>query len=215
MKAEVIIRIAGFDASNIDSRKQRVMDAFADAVAKSISRALGIPLGEINIVFKDNVSLLQGLDIQQGGQLIFVAQVDSAALPVELPELDEPTLLSDIKAVPDIVAMLAEGVDSLDAIYVVEPVGEVLHKGENCWPYCDPEGFCDWCGSGNACCQGSLDNPADPEECSRGIPSTNAKNHECVAVTPAPPAPLDGGDQASAVGDPHMTTNSGSHFDLP
>jgi len=142
-KAEVIIRIAGFDASNIDARKQKVMDFFADAVAKSISRALGIPLGEINIVFKNNVSLLQGFDIQQGGQLIVVAEVDPEVLPAELPELDEAALLNDIKAVPDVEAMLAEGVDSLDAIFVVQQ-----------------------------------------------------------------------GDQAAAVGDPHLTTNTGKKFDL-
>jgi len=114
-------------------------------------------------------------------------------------------------------AECSKGIPSTNAkhhecVAVTDPP-DVEHIGENCWDHCDPEGFCDWCGSGNACCQGTLDNDDDPEECSRGIPSTTANHHECVAVTPAPPAPPS--DDASAVGDPHMTTNSGTHFDLP
>ena len=141
----MIIRIAGFDGANIDARKQKAMDGFAAAVAASISKAMGIPVGDINVFFRDAVSLLQGWDIQQVGQLIVVAEVDPEELPAEVPELDAAELLNDIRAVPDVDAMLAEGVDSLDAIVIAEP--EIQ-------------------------------------------------------------------DEAAAVGDPHLTTITGEHFDL-
>jgi len=69
-----------------------------------------------------------------------------------------------------------------------------LRSGEDCWLICGKAGgYCDWCGSGNACCrQGST---SDPAEC-RGVTNfTSKSHHECVAASPAvlPPTPEDFG----------------------
>jgi len=61
------------------------------------------------------------------------------------------------------------------------PQTELLHAGEACWSGCSgKKGFCDWCGSGGACCKKGAG--WDPLEC-RYVTNWNPKmwsHHHCV-----------------------------------
>jgi len=56
-------------------------------------------------------------------------------------------------------------------------------SGQDCQEHCSGAGFCEWCGSGNACCHYGLPNP--PEECRGAVYSTRS-HFECVAAAPRP-----------------------------
>jgi len=59
------------------------------------------------------------------------------------------------------------------------------HIGETCWNECSRlSGFCDWCGSGNACCR-QIWSGDQPAECDRAVHSgLLARHHECVTIGP-------------------------------
>jgi len=60
----------------------------------------------------------------------------------------------------------------------------ILHLGQDCWYPCRGNGYCDWCGAGNACCRYGAD--TDPAEC-LGVTfwPTNA-HHTCVKAAGKP-----------------------------
>jgi len=72
--------------------------------------------------------------------------------------------------IDDLRLVSADGAD-LDAVQV-----SLAHAGESCLQQCGAAGYCNWCGSGNACCSGS---PDDPSECS-GVHVDIAGRHQCV-----------------------------------
>lgn len=65
-------------------------------------------------------------------------------------------------------------------------IHSVLHRGEDCWIYCNHDnraGFCEWCGARNACCKKGFAH--DPPECVGAI-GFISDHHECVAVRGEP-----------------------------
>lgn len=58
--------------------------------------------------------------------------------------------------------------------------GPVEHVGEDCWTQC-MSGFCDWCGTGHACCKSGWE--ADPPECADATGFVAMSFHECVALS--------------------------------
>jgi len=59
------------------------------------------------------------------------------------------------------------------------PPNALENAGENCWVPCGTTGgYCDWCGTGNACCRAGFN---DPAECGEGShPDSPPNYHSCV-----------------------------------
>jgi len=75
------------------------------------------------------------------------------------------------KVLVDDIHLVSKSGESLDAVQV-----SLHHAGESCLKQCGKAGYCSWCGSGNACCSGS---PDDPSECA-GARVELAGRHQCV-----------------------------------
>jgi len=63
------------------------------------------------------------------------------------------------------------------------------HAGEDCMPTCNKAGYCDWCGSGNACCKKASD--SNPAECKGQMSDYKTDQYECVAIATGQTATMD------------------------
>lgn len=73
------------------------------------------------------------------------------------------------------------------------PMTSLFNRGQDCWEACGEKGgFCDWCGSGYACCHGSGTKSYDPIECQGATGGAGYNKHVCVkpaaTVPPSPPS---------------------------